>query len=110
MVYLTTWVTPVSGSISTSQMWQPFGKFEGAVSCTSLTSSVCGTPEGSLILPVRSRSASSIRPIERSVPAMTKRPRANSMSATAASSACAAICLPLSMTLLPASMMAPPPE
>ena len=38
-------------------------------------------------------------PTERSVPAMTKRPARNSMSAAAASSTCAAICLPASMTL-----------
>ncbi len=43
-------------------------------------SSVFGTPSGSL-RPARSFSASSMMPIERSVPAMVKRPRANSMSA-----------------------------
>ena len=55
-----------------------------------------GTPSG--ILPSRSRCASSMMPIERSVPAMVKRPPANSMSPSAASIRCAAACLPFAMT------------
>ena len=52
------------------------------------TSSEVGTPSGRFG-PARSRSASSSKPIERSVPAMVKRPSPNSMSAAAASSTCA---------------------
>ena len=64
-------------------------------------------PSGSLI-PARSFCASSMMPIERSVPAMTNRPCANSMSPAAASSTCEAICLPCSTTLPAASTMAVP--
>ena len=42
----------------------------------------------------------------RSVPAIAKRPRANSMSTAEASSTWAAICLPCSITLSPASRKA----
>src|SRR5438046_1471945 len=56
----------------------------------SATSRLPGSPDGSS-RPAWIRAANSIRPTERSVPAMTKRPARNSMSATAASSTCAAI-------------------
>ena len=60
------------------------------------TSSEAGTPSGSF-MPARRRCASSMMPIARSVPAMTKRPLLNSMSPADASSTCAAICLPFSI-------------
>ena len=64
----------MSGSISTSATWQPFGNADGiGSSVTCLTSSEFGTPSGSFS-PPRSLSASSMMPIERSVPAMVKRP------------------------------------
>ena len=66
------------------------------------TSSDVGTPSGSFS-PARSLRASSMMPIERSVPAMTKRPALNSMSPADASSTCEAICLPCSITSSAAS-------
>src|SRR6516225_7049355 len=45
------------------------------------------------------RAARSMMPIARSVPAITKEPSLNSMSAAAASSTCAAISRPCSITL-----------
>src|SRR5229473_1028342 len=101
----TTSTTPVSGSISTSATWQPFGKQDGTGSLAILTSSVLGASSGSLT-PACSLAASSNRPTERSVPAMVNRPLANSMSATAASSTWEAASLPCSTTLLIASTIA----
>ena len=71
------------------------------------TSSVFGTPSGSFG-PSRSVCASSMMPMPRSVPAMLKRPRSNSMSAAAASSTWAAICRPCSMQSALASTIAAP--
>jgi aerobic carbon-monoxide dehydrogenase large subunit len=56
---------------------------------------------GGRLMPARSLSASSMMLMLRSVPAMVKRPRANSMSAADASSTCAAISLPVSISLSP---------
>src|SRR5579883_753793 len=98
IVYLTTSITPVSGSISTSAMWQPLGKADGRLSMTVCTSSESGTSPGSST-PRLSCSARSISPIERSVPAMMKWPRLNSMSSTAASRIWAAIFLPFSIKI-----------
>ena len=72
--YFTTSITPVSGSTSTSATWQPLGKVDApGPSLTCVTSSDCGASAGSLT-PSRSFCASSMMPIARSVPAMTKRP------------------------------------
>ena len=46
--------------------------------------------------------------MERSVPAMVKRPALNSMSPGEASSTCEAICLPRSITILEDSVSAAP--
>lgn len=100
-------ITPVSGSISISTTWQPFGKVETIASVACETSSVVGTSAGSACA-VRSCWARSSRPIARSVPATTNRPRTNSMSAGAVSSTCAAACRPTSITFRLASWIACP--
>ncbi len=66
-----------------------------------------GEPSGSS-RPRRTRSASSMMPTARSVPAMTKRPSPESMSPADASSTCAARSLPLAMTLSAACSTAVP--
>ncbi len=86
-------------------MWQPLGNEKGGLSEMWLMSSESGTSGGRL-MPARSLSTSSMMPMPRSVPAMVKRPRANSMSTGAASSTWAAICLPLSISSSPASRKA----
>ena len=92
--YLTTSTTPVSGSTSTSADMAAVGKVAGTRSIADvMTSSDCGASGGSLTRRRAACRASSMMPIARSVPAITKRPSANSMSAAAASSTCAAICL-----------------
>jgi len=42
VLYFTTAISPVSGSSSTSAMWQPLGKADGTSLKTWLTSSLCG--------------------------------------------------------------------
>jgi len=60
------------------------------------------------LAPPRNRAANSSSAIERSVPAMTKRPALNSMSLAEASSTCDAICLPRSMMIAADSVSAAP--
>src|SRR5258708_2562001 len=90
----------------TSATWQPLGKVDGIGSVVWSTSSDDGTPSG--ILPSRKRRASLMMSIERSVPAMVKRPLPNSMSASEASIRCAAARLPFSMMSFEASTIAIP--
>ncbi len=94
----TTSTMPVSGSISTSQAWAPFGH-DGADGV-----SVAETRRK----PRASRAAASASAIERSVPAIEKRPSRYSMSPGAASSASAAISRPRTITRRPAATVAEP--
>ena len=106
--YLTTSTMPVSGSTSTSAIWQPLGKVEAlGPSLTWATSSDCGASAGGLG-PLCSFFARSMIEIARSVPTMVKRPCSNAMSDGAASSTCAASSLPLSMIFAAASTIAVP--
>ena len=83
-------MTPVSGSISTSQIWVPFGNVTAVAANSPLRS-------GRLLRRAErssDRGRHGRRPAtttERSVPAMWNRPSVNSMSMTAASSSSAAI-------------------
>src|ERR1043165_4528838 len=97
-LYRTTSTAPVSGSISTSATWQPFGNAEGMTSVTCLTSRAPG------FFPASSRIE-----MPRSVPVTTKRPSRNSISLSAVSSTSPANALPFLITRSEASASAPPP-
>ena len=102
-------MTPLSGSISTSAMWQPFGKV-GAGRILHLRGVEARAPCRAAASRDRCAAfATSNRSTWRSVPTMRNCPSPNSMSAADASSRFAAICLPLSMILSEASCSAEPP-
>ncbi len=98
--YLTTSTFPVSGSISTSQTWQPFGKVE--------MSWLKVAPESRPVLPGRrAAAATSMIDMDRLEPAERKNPSENSMSSPGSPSSSATTALPLSITWSADSRNAP---
>ena len=101
-------MTPVSGSISTSQTWQPLGKVGAGGRHAAHSFRPISSP-GGIIMKLWDIFAVSIRLMARSVPATVKVPSSNSMSSSAASSLCAAILRLFSMILSAASISDAPP-
>ncbi len=106
--YLRIFVSPVSVSTSIAHRWVPCGKLKLTGSKVASESIVGSIPSGRLWA---AKTAVAISPIAMpwSVPRTEKRPAANSMSSTEASSRWAAIGFAFSMTLSAAFTSASPP-